>query len=88
MIDEDAKDSDPEWSIGKCLRVISNSSLDTYSHLAFKKYCTAHCIAKDYEAISESNYERANELYLTGIGLDSSCESLFAHRSKANLEQH
>ncbi|KAG2346485.1 hypothetical protein BDR05DRAFT_786028 [Suillus weaverae] len=30
----------------------------------------------------------AVELYTTGIGLDSSCESLFAHRSKANLERN
>ncbi|KAG0693719.1 hypothetical protein DFH29DRAFT_377451 [Suillus ampliporus] len=49
--------------------------------------CTARCVAKGDEAIAASNYEAAIELYSAGISLDSSCECLFAHRSKANLGQ-
>jgi hypothetical protein len=30
----------------------------------------------------------AIELYSAGIGLDSSCESIFVRRSKANLKQN
>ncbi|KAG0698731.1 hypothetical protein DFH29DRAFT_1071033 [Suillus ampliporus] len=54
---------------------------------AYKKHCTARCLAKGDEAMAAGNYEKAIELYSAGIGLDSSCHSLFAHRSKANLER-
>lgn len=51
----------------------------------FKKKCTARCVAKGDEAVAAKNYETAIELYSAGVELDSSCESLFVHRSKANL---
>ncbi|KAG1743655.1 uncharacterized protein EDB91DRAFT_1200564, partial [Suillus paluster] len=54
---------------------------------AFKKNCTARCLAKGDEAVAEGNYEAAIKLYSAGISLDSLCESLLAHRSKANLER-
>ncbi|KAG1789016.1 uncharacterized protein HD556DRAFT_1275673, partial [Suillus plorans] len=52
---------------------------------AFKHKCTSRCVTKGDEAVTASNYEMAVELYSVGISLDSSCESLFARRSKANL---
>ncbi|KAG2117024.1 uncharacterized protein F5147DRAFT_298941 [Suillus discolor] len=52
---------------------------------AFKYKCTSRCVTKGDEAVTASNYEMAVELYSAGISLDSSCESLFARRSKANL---
>ncbi|KAG2346441.1 WD40 repeat-like protein [Suillus weaverae] len=52
---------------------------------AFKKDCTARCVAKGDEAVAAKNYEMAIELYSAGIELDSSCESLFVHRIKTNL---
>ncbi|KAG1786940.1 uncharacterized protein HD556DRAFT_1006392 [Suillus plorans] len=55
---------------------------------AFKNDCTARCVAKGDEAVAAKNYETAIELYSAGIELDSSCESLFVRRSKANLERN
>lgn len=40
------------------------------------------------EAVSTKHYGTAIELYSAGIELDSSCESLFVQRSKANLERN
>lgn len=59
-----------------------------WRRLAFKKDCTARCIAKGDEAVAAKKYESAIELYSAGIELDSSCESLFVQRSKANLERN
>lgn len=55
---------------------------------AFKNDCTARCVTKGDEAVAAKNYETAIELYSAGIELDSSCESLFVRRSKANLERN
>ncbi|KAG2030344.1 WD40-repeat-containing domain protein [Suillus americanus] len=55
---------------------------------AFKKDCTARCVAKGDEAVAAKKYETAIELYSAGIELDSSCEPLFVHRSKANLDRN
>ncbi|KAG0701869.1 heterokaryon incompatibility protein-domain-containing protein [Suillus ampliporus] len=86
MTGENAKDSDLEWSTGGCFGVI-DSNINTYSgRLAFKKSCTACCVTKGDGAAAAGNYEEAIELYSAGIMLDSSCESLFTRRSKANLE--
>ncbi|KAG1771776.1 heterokaryon incompatibility protein-domain-containing protein [Suillus occidentalis] len=52
---------------------------------AFKKDCTARCVAKGEEAIAASNYEMAVELYSAAIRLDSSHGSFFARRSTAYL---
>jgi hypothetical protein len=49
--------------------------------------CISCCITKGDDAVTASNYGVAVELYSTGIGLDSSCEALFMHQSKANLKQ-
>ncbi|KAG2346810.1 hypothetical protein BDR05DRAFT_981412 [Suillus weaverae] len=77
-IDEAAEDTCLEWSTALL-----------WDHcLAFKKNCTAHCISKGDEALATSNYETAVELYSLGIGLDSSCESLFVRRSKVNIERN
>ncbi|KAG2753718.1 hypothetical protein P692DRAFT_20721428 [Suillus brevipes Sb2] len=56
--------------------------------IAFKKDCTARCIAMGNEAVAVKNYETAIELYSAGIELDSSCESLFVQRCKANSERN
>jgi hypothetical protein len=40
------------------------------------------------EAVAAKNYETAIELYSAGIKLDSSCESLFVQRCKANSERN
>ncbi|KAG0704041.1 hypothetical protein DFH29DRAFT_997923 [Suillus ampliporus] len=64
------------------------SSNGALSHSVFKKNCITRCVAKGDEAIAASNYETAIELYSVGIGLDSSSESLFTRRSKANLERN
>ncbi|KAG2346437.1 hypothetical protein BDR05DRAFT_945992 [Suillus weaverae] len=53
----------------------------------FKQDCTAHCVAKAHDAVAASNYEMAVALYSAAIALNSSNESLFAHRSKVNLER-
>ncbi|KAG2364198.1 WD40-repeat-containing domain protein [Suillus spraguei] len=55
---------------------------------AFTKDCTARCVARGDEAVAAKNYDSAIELYSAGIELDSSCELLFVHRSKANLERN
>jgi hypothetical protein len=46
-----------------------------------------HCVTKAHEAVTASNYEMAVALYSAAIALDPSSESLFAHRSKVNLER-
>lgn len=55
---------------------------------AFKHKCTLRCVTKGDDAVAAGNYQMAVELYSAGITLDSSCESLFAHRSKANLKRN
>ncbi|KAG0698960.1 hypothetical protein DFH29DRAFT_1081516 [Suillus ampliporus] len=54
---------------------------------AFKQNCAARYAEKGDNATAESDFERAIELYSAGIELDPSCQSLFARRSKANLER-
>ncbi|KAG0691977.1 hypothetical protein DFH29DRAFT_861352 [Suillus ampliporus] len=52
---------------------------------AFKQDCTASCVTKGDAATAASDYETAIELFSAAIALDSSCHSLFARRSEANL---
>ncbi|KAG2148265.1 hypothetical protein BD769DRAFT_1720012 [Suillus cothurnatus] len=52
---------------------------------AFKKDCTARCVAKGDEVLAASNYEMAIELYSAAITLDSSHDSCFTRRSSAYL---
>ncbi|KAG0701797.1 heterokaryon incompatibility protein-domain-containing protein [Suillus ampliporus] len=70
--------------------IIDEDAKDSYLEWSttFKKKCTARCLAKGDEAVVEENYEKAIELYSAGIGLDSSCDLLFAHRSKAHLDRN
>ncbi|OAX42738.1 hypothetical protein K503DRAFT_853745 [Rhizopogon vinicolor AM-OR11-026] len=50
--------------------------------------CTVSCVVKGNEADAASDHEGAIELYSAAIALDASCDSLFAHRGKANLGRH
>ncbi|KAG1738652.1 uncharacterized protein EDB91DRAFT_448861 [Suillus paluster] len=72
------------------MRTIDEDVKDRYLEwsTAFTKNCITRCVAKGDEAIAASNYEAAIELCSAGLRLDSSCESLFAHRSKANLARN
>ncbi|KAG0698908.1 hypothetical protein DFH29DRAFT_1002449 [Suillus ampliporus] len=71
------------------MRIIADDAKDSDLKwfTAFKQDCAARYSAKGDEAIVKSDFERAIELYSAGIELDPSCKSLFARRSKANLER-
>jgi len=89
MIDDAEKSNCLEWSTGECCIFLDNiTSMLIVILIAFKKDCISRCVEKGDEAVAANNYERAIELYSAAIGLDSSCDSLFLHRTKTKLAQN
>jgi len=89
MMDDAAKTRCLEWSTGKCssFRELQRQYL-FQRRPAFKRDCIARCIAIGDDAFAASAYKSAIEVYSAAIWLDSSCEFLFAQRSKARSRQH